>query len=142
MNFTRTDANSLLAIALGTAVGIATLGPQMWATTTVTTTYTSYATVDAQGDQHEGPAERSFGESVVPGSVVPSTDESVVPSTPQPLIYLDGVRIAGELPSLDPTLIERVEVVKGDAALELFGEEGAFGVVQIFSKDPAPNPGG
>ena len=129
MNFTRTDANSLLAIALGTAVGIATLGPQMWATTTVTTTYTSYATVDAQGDQHEGPAERSF-------------DESVVPSTPQPLIYLDGVRIAGGLPSLDPTLIERVEVVKGDAALELFGEEGAFGVVQIFSKDPAPNPGG
>lgn len=60
----------------------------------------------------------------------------------QPLIYMDGVRFEGELSDIDPDDIERVEVVKGAAAIELFGEAASGGVVQIFMKtQPARNPG-
>jgi len=61
---------------------------------------------------------------------------------PAPLIYIDGVRVQ-QLPDLRPDLIERIEVLKGPAAEELYGEEASVGVVQIFLKrEPAPNPGG
>lgn len=65
----------------------------------------------------------------------------------QPLVYIDGVRVegAGEavMSELDPDQIERVEVVKGDAALRLFGEDATGGVIQIFLKDAgSAHPGG
>ncbi len=61
----------------------------------------------------------------------------------QPLIYVDGIRVAGgNMPELSPDVIERVEVIKGEAAVELYGEEAANGVVQIFLKSSAAeNPG-
>lgn len=54
----------------------------------------------------------------------------------EPLIYIDGVRVAAgtSLDDIDPDTIERMEVVKGDAAVALFGAEAAAGVVQIFLK--------
>lgn len=60
-----------------------------------------------------------------------------------PLIYVDGVRINGIndleglslIPSLDPDAIDRIEVIKGPAAEKLYGEEGANGVIQIFTKE-------
>jgi hypothetical protein len=61
---------------------------------------------------------------------------------PQPLIYMDGERFEGDLSDIDPEDIERVEVVKGAAAIELFGEAADGGVVQIFMKNQsAGNPG-
>ena len=52
-----------------------------------------------------------------------------------PLIYVDGVRISGAtLDELDPRLIERIEVIKGRAAMGLFGESAANGVIQIFTR--------
>lgn len=60
----------------------------------------------------------------------------------EPLVYVDGVRFEGGVESLDPDEIERIEVVKGAAALELFGEAAGGGVIQIFMKNtPARNPG-
>jgi len=148
MNFTRTDANALLAIAIGSAVGMATLGPQAWLAnelTTTTTTYTTYRT-------EASPAPDEVGEGVV--VEIPSQTESrtrvrvrrgkrldfvsvPAPSSEQPLIYVDGVRIEGALSDLDPDMIERVEVLKGDAALDVYGPEAASGVVQIYLKEPA-----
>ncbi len=74
----------------------------------------------------------------------------------QPLIYIDGVRIRsdgmeknyavgdhilfsnndviGPLNDLNPSDIERIEVVKGPAATALYGTEAAGGVIQIFTK--------
>ena len=75
----------------------------------------------------------------------------------QPLIYVDGVRMnnnqgiyanrssinpgpAGAQTSpnpldlIDPSDIERVEVVRGSAATTLYGTEAAGGVIQIFTK--------
>ena len=74
----------------------------------------------------------------------------------RPVIYVDGVRIdarqtewgstigsccsfsggAGEdrLADINPSDIERIEVVKGPAAGTLYGSEGTNGVIQIFTK--------
>lgn len=59
---------------------------------------------------------------------------------PQPLIYVDGVRVDrgaavdtdAVLAALDPSQIARVEVLKGPAAQELYGDEASNGVIQIF----------
>lgn len=64
----------------------------------------------------------------------------------EPRIYIDGVLIepetvAATLSAIDPEDIERVEVMKGDAARALFGDEGSSGVVQIFLKsEPGAEP--
>ena len=74
----------------------------------------------------------------------------------QPLVYIDGVRVKSDgfpkntfptgysgnsdntvyspLNDIDPTNIERVEVIKGPAATTLYGTEAAAGVIQIFTK--------
>jgi TonB-dependent starch-binding outer membrane protein SusC len=65
----------------------------------------------------------------------------------QPLIYVDGVRQAGDayragantkeaapLADINPTDIERVEIIKGAAAATLYGSEAAAGVIQIFTR--------
>lgn len=79
----------------------------------------------------------------VPGLVVSETD-AVGAASSEPLIYVDGVRIANPrtpaLPyvqGLAPEDIDRVEIIKGGAAEALFGEEASGGVVQIFTKQTA-----
>ena len=56
----------------------------------------------------------------------------------EPVIYIDGVRINGDrdvaLQRLEPDQIDRIEVLKGDAAKELYGSEAANGVIQIVTK--------
>ncbi len=74
----------------------------------------------------------------------------------QPLVYVDGVRIRSDgypenspqfgersrgtndtpspLNDIDPSDIERVEVVRGPAAATLYGTEAAAGVIQIFTR--------
>jgi outer membrane receptor protein involved in Fe transport len=56
---------------------------------------------------------------------------------PRPLIYIDGVRVVPDersLADLVPERIDRVEVVKGSAAVALYGEEAEGGVIRIFTK--------
>jgi TonB-dependent SusC/RagA subfamily outer membrane receptor len=52
------------------------------------------------------------------------------------LVLVDGVRLASDksLQELDPTTVERVEVLKGDAARRLYGSEGERGVIVITTK--------
>lgn len=68
----------------------------------------------------------------------------VVSEATEPLIYVDGVRVSDmtAVQSLDPDLIDRIEVIKGDAALELFGSDATNGVVQVFLKTQAGGSGG
>lgn len=59
-----------------------------------------------------------------------------------PLIFVDGVELeAGSeaLSSLDPDDIESIEVVKGEAAAELYGERAENGVIRILTIE---SPGG
>jgi hypothetical protein len=52
----------------------------------------------------------------------------------EPLLFIDGVKATrAEMDALVPDRIERVEVIKGTAALK-YGPEGGRGVVQIFTK--------
>ena len=78
---------------------------------------------------------------------------------PQPLIFIDGVEMTNvkmmnsdvpgrsslnssdpysSLNSLNPDDIERIEVIKGAAAADLFGNRAEGGVIQIFVKLPQP----
>lgn len=51
-----------------------------------------------------------------------------------PMVVVDGeVRSAGILRLLDPDAIDRIEVIKGGAAVALYGERAADGVIQIFT---------
>lgn len=75
----------------------------------------------------------------------------------QPIIYVDGIRMqskafpmgrpaaagtsgaagnieANPLNSINPSDIERIEVIKGSAATTLYGTEASAGVIQIFTK--------
>ena len=67
----------------------------------------------------------------------------------EPIVFIDGVRMnsgggfgigtgGGGSPSrlddIDPSTIERVEVLKGAAAATLYGTEASNGVIQIFTK--------
>ena len=57
-----------------------------------------------------------------------------------PLIYIDGVRndVTSFLEILSPEEIERIEILKGDAAIALYGEEGSGGVIRITLKADVP----
>jgi TonB-dependent SusC/RagA subfamily outer membrane receptor len=69
----------------------------------------------------------------------------------EPLVYVDGVRIFSDawessngslqgaesvtgLSGINPSDIERIEVIKGAAASTLYGTEASAGVIQIFTK--------
>ena len=53
----------------------------------------------------------------------------------EPLIVVDGViQNRGRLSDINPENIERIEVVKGEAARTHYGERGENGVVQIYTK--------
>jgi outer membrane receptor protein involved in Fe transport len=71
----------------------------------------------------------------------------------QPLVYIDGVRVRSEaypnpsvvgkrsnnenqspLNDINPSDIDRIEIIKGAAASTLYGTEAAAGVIQIFTK--------
>ena len=77
--------------------------------------------------------------------------ETVVANAPpglRPVIYVDGVRVddggpgLNELhPSLTPDRIDHIEVIKGEAARELYGKEAANGVILIVTKkEPSKQP--
>ncbi len=56
----------------------------------------------------------------------------------RPVIYIDGVRVNGSqdeaLDLVKPDQVDRIEVLKGDAARQRYGSEAANGVIQIFTK--------
>lgn len=62
-------------------------------------------------------------------------------ATGTPLVFIDGVRremSARGLSDLAPDGIESIEVIKGAAAVTIYGEEAADGVIRITTKLGAP----
>ena len=50
-------------------------------------------------------------------------------------IYVDGRRLPPDkgMPRLDPKTISRIEVLKGEAAVKLYGPAGQNGVIRIYT---------
>jgi TonB-linked SusC/RagA family outer membrane protein len=65
----------------------------------------------------------------------------------QPLILIDGVQTSNDisnnnnniLTSIDPNIVDHIEIVKGSAGGMLYGAQGGNGVIQIFTKKGARN---
>ena len=53
----------------------------------------------------------------------------------EPLVIIDGERVSmKELRALDPKTIDHINVLKDKASLEIYGEEGKNGVIEIATK--------
>lgn len=77
----------------------------------------------------------------------PPTEQEIVPSasvrlkptdstTLRPLVLVDGVRTTElDVKSLDKESIASIEVLKGEAAINEYGEDGAAGVIRIHTKE-------
>ena len=52
----------------------------------------------------------------------------------KPMIVLDGKPFTGEINSIDPTTIDRVEVLKDEASIAAYGDKAKDGVIVITSK--------
>lgn len=61
---------------------------------------------------------------------------NTVQNSTTPIILLDGVQLPAQtnINTIDPSTIDRVEVVAGSAAATIYGAQGANGVIQIFTK--------
>ncbi|HSM05201.1 MAG TPA: SusC/RagA family TonB-linked outer membrane protein [Longimicrobiales bacterium] len=82
------------------------------------------------------------------GGTIRIRGQNTASQTPEPLIYIDGVRVYNlpvssgsaarvafsPLQDIAAQDIERVEVIKGASATTLYGTEAAGGVIQIFTK--------
>lgn len=71
-----------------------------------------------------------------PAHVIRLRGTKSVDSDPEPLIYVDGVRVESGvgIDEVEPSSIDRIEIVKNGAAVELYGKAAAGGVIQIFLK--------
>ena len=99
------------------------------------------ATINVYKDEK---AIEKYGEKAKNGVVVVRTKKkekiSLVPSDTdekaQPLIIIDGEEIPrGSLKDLDPDDIEKINVVKGEKAIEKYGEKGKNGVIEVTKKN-------
>ena len=88
------------------------------------------------------------GKVVVSGKTIEVNNDTVAPASinirfvdkeksqaEEPLIIIDGERASmSELKALDPKTIDHINVLKDKASLEIYGEEGKNGVIDIATK--------
>lgn len=138
MKLDRTDAGSLAAVVCSALAAMGVTG-----------------LVAARASLHVDPIERververvrASGEQAEPDPKPRDEPAAAVSSSLEPLLFVDGVRMMGDrdvvLSGIDPDDIDRVEVIKGETALERFGEEASAGVIEIFLKEiDSARPGG
>jgi len=65
---------------------------------------------------------------------------NTVQNVTTPLIMVDGVQLgtSTDISTIDPSTIDRIEVVQGAAAATIYGAQGANGVIQVFTKRGKP----
>lgn len=76
------------------------------------------------------------------GVMEPSLDAAEMPSDPDatPVVFVDGVRNDLPLSELRTLDVDRIEVVKGEAAAAQLGPEAADGIVYITTRDGGGGP--
>ena len=93
------------------------------------------------------------------GSQIRIRGSSSLAQSNEPIVYVDGVRMntggdfggavdaggggagsSSRLDDINPSSIERIEILKGAAAATLYGTEASNGVIQIFTKSGREGP--
>src|SRR5205823_2773456 len=81
------------------------------------------------------------GVDITAGSFEPGAADAIrirgtrsISASNSPLYVVDGVPITGDLRDIDPTSIDRIEVLKDASAAAVYGSRGANGVVMITTK--------
>ncbi|MBI3720038.1 MAG: hypothetical protein HY252_15755 [Sphingobacteriales bacterium] len=81
-----------------------------------------------------------------PDGLIPATDAvppappviiaDTAPKQPKPMVVVDGIAMPVEynVSKIDPSTIKEVNVLKGDAAIAIYGEKGNNGVIQVSTK--------
>lgn len=84
----------------------------------------------------------SISESGAPGGAVQILvrGASSVNFDTAPLYIINGIAFMGNISELDPSLIDKIEILKGEEATALYGARAANGVVIIVTKGGAFNP--
>ena len=69
-------------------------------------------------------------------SRLPQDDVLTSDLSDKPIIYINGkLHTSGKIENLDPNDIESLSIVKGEKAIELYGEAGKNGVILVKTKD-------
>ena len=86
-----------------------------------------------------GDENRQMGTTAAVISPVPTPQRAVQDTLP--LYVIDGVKKASsfDLKDLKPDQIEAISVLKGPKAIEKYGQSGQFGVIEISTKQNAPD---
>ena len=95
------------------------------------------ALVDVQTNP-EAAADGGRSGNAVPG---PLGIPSPLGGRPRPLVFVDGVEVGTGtlvLDTLDPDDIDRIEVIKGEVAVGLFGDRAEGGTIRIFTRVAQP----
>ena len=81
------------------------------------------------------------GVDITSGSFEPGANNNIrirgtrsISASNNPLYVIDGVPITGDLRDIDPTSIERIEVLKDASAAAVYGSRGANGVLMVTTK--------
>ena len=76
-------------------------------------------------------------EVALPQTAAGIVERAPAPSEGTPLIVVDGVITSRALDDIGALDIQSIEVVKGEAALGLYGERARHGLIQITTKNAA-----
>src|SRR5215831_1514780 len=74
-------------------------------------------------------------------SYIFSRGSSSLSSTSKMKIYIDGIELAdgNYLNAIDPSSVERMEIIRGPQASTVYGSEAQNGVIQVFTKKGVTN---
>jgi hypothetical protein len=147
MKLSGNDVGLLAAIAVSGAVGMALFGPWRFAERSVTIESSFESSIEPVWVERDArPAKSGTRSRVVrlegveavkaieaqpAGVTVVRVGEG---ADEPPIVYLDGVLLEEGFEDIPPESIDRVEVLKGSAAIEKYGPEASAGVIQIYTK--------
>lgn len=123
-------------LTFSAAIFLGTVGCEADTLTAVERTHAENTESHAESDAPSfviDPATAVLDSSVGRGLITCSRTSGGIGTAPDPLYVLDG-EIVDPLPSFDGLKIERIQIYKGDDAVERYGSRGENGVIEVTTR--------